>query len=50
MSRSESGNCKVLEKFYVENVEGILERHWSRKKSYVIKWKQLGNFHILMTG
>ena len=23
-----------------ENMKGILERHWSRKKSYVMKCKQ----------
>ena len=23
------------------NVKGILERQWSRKKSYMMKWKQL---------
>ena len=25
--------------FHAENVMGILERQWSRKISYVVKWK-----------
>ena len=25
---------------HAENVKGVLERQWSRKKSYVMKWKQ----------
>ena len=25
-----------------------LERHWSRKKTHVMKWKQKGNSHILV--
>ena len=30
---------KLSEILYMENVKGILERQWSRKKSYVMKWK-----------
>ena len=33
-----------------ENMKGILERQWSRKKSYVMKWKLLLNSHTLVTG
>ena len=33
-----------------ENVRGILEMQWSRKRSYVKKWKLYRNSHILVTG
>ena len=36
----EEGDPKVLKKFLLAaNVRGILERKWSWKKSYVMKWK-----------
>ena len=35
---------------HTENVKGILERQWSRKRSYVMKLKLYGNWHILVTG
>ena len=41
---------KISRNLYAENVVGILERQFSRKKRYVIKWKQTGNSHILVTG
>ena len=31
-------------------MKGILERQWSRNKSYVMKWKLLENSHILVCG
>ena len=31
-------------------MKGILERQWSRKRSYVMKWKQHGNSHNLVIG
>ena len=41
------GRCAKVErvtaakkKLHAENVKGILERQWSKKKSYVMKWKQ----------
>ena len=41
MCRSEKCDSKVFKKCYnAENVKGILERQWSRNKSYVMKWKQ----------
>ena len=34
------GNSIVLmEILHSENVKGMLERQWSRKESYVMKWK-----------
>ena len=51
MCQSGMGDDKVCLFFLLaENVNGILERQWSMKKSYVIKWKQLVNFKILVTG
>ena len=35
---------------HVDDVKGILERQLSRKKCYVMKWKQYGNSHIMVTG
>ena len=46
MYRSEKGDCKVLYKYCPKNDEGISDRHWSRNKSYMMKWKQSGNSHI----
>ena len=40
MCQSEKGDCKVLKKICLQEMKGILVRQWSRKKSYVIKWKQ----------
>ena len=41
MCRSEKGDLQSFEDMLLaENVKGILERQWSRKKCYVIKWKQ----------
>ena len=40
MCWNEKGNSKVFKKFYMqENVKVILERQWSRKKSYVMNRK-----------
>ena len=36
---SEKGDSKVLKSLHAENVKGILERKWSWKKGYVMKWK-----------
>ena len=43
-------NTKYYIIFFYENMKGILQRLWSRKKNYVMKWKQQGNSHILVTG
>ena len=37
MCQREKGDYKVL---HAENVKGILERQWSRKRSYAMRWKQ----------
>ena len=34
---------------HADNVKGVIERQWNRKKSYVMKWKQSENLHILLT-
>ena len=31
---------KFSRNFNEDNVKGILERQWSKKEGYVIKWKQ----------
>ena len=38
MCQSEKGNTNVLKTIlHIENVKGILERQWNKKKSYVKK-------------
>ena len=39
MCRSEKGDSSFQEIMHAENVNGILERQWIRKKSHVMKWK-----------
>ena len=34
---------------HAENVKGILDRQWSRKKRYVMKWKLYENAHIFVS-
>ena len=41
---------KFTRSFTCRNVKGILERQWSRRKSYGMKWKLYGISHILVTG
>ena len=50
MCWSEKGDFKVIKKFSIQKMLREYERQWSRKKSYVMKWKQSGNSHILVTG
>ena len=44
------GRCARVKRFsfqeflHAENVMGILERQWIRKKGYVRKWKEQGNW------
>ena len=38
--REERVTPKFSRNLNAENVKGILERQWSRKTSYVMKWKQ----------
>ena len=40
MCQSEEGKCKALKKFCLKKQKGILERQWSRKRSYAMNWKQ----------
>ena len=40
MCQSENGTPTFKEILHAENVKGILERQWSRMKSYVNMWKQ----------
>ena len=50
MCLSENGDSNVSKEFFhTDDVKDILERQWSRKKSYVMMWKQKGNSHILVT-
>ena len=43
MCWSEKGDFKVFKKFYMQKMsileKSILERQWSKKKTYVMKWK-----------
>ena len=44
MCWSEMGDSTTFQGIlHAENVNGILVRLWSRMKSYVMKWKPLGN-------
>ena len=56
--RCTHGRCdgvkRLLKSFrgilHAKHVREILERRWSKKGSYVMKWKQFRNSHIVVTG
>ena len=39
-SMSEDGECGFLEALLAGNVREVLERRWSRRNRYELKWKQ----------